>query len=117
VHFAGALSPDRIADLMCAADVFCLASDREGCPNVVREALACGTPVVATRVGAVPELIPNSRYGVTVSPGDDAALQRALEFALSRTWDRKAIADWGASRTWDNVADEVFMQMQATLRR
>ena len=48
---------------MSAADVFCLASSTEGWPNVVNEALACGTPVVATDVGAVRQMIVSDQYG------------------------------------------------------
>jgi len=50
---------------MSAADVFCLASEREGWPNVIHEALACGLPVVATNVGGVPEMIPSDRFGLS----------------------------------------------------
>ena len=50
VRFLGEVRQEQLAELMSAADVFCLASSREGCPNVVIESLACGTPVVATDV-------------------------------------------------------------------
>ena len=51
--FWGRYPADAMAEVMSAADVLCLASTNEGWPNVVHEALACGTPVVATDVGAV----------------------------------------------------------------
>jgi teichuronic acid biosynthesis glycosyltransferase TuaC len=111
VHFLGKLSQGRVADVMCIADILCLASEREGCPNVVREALACGTPVVATRVGATPQLIPDERFGFVVPVNDDIALQEALASAVSRNWDYDVIALWGAARNWEQVADEVLREM------
>ena len=68
---------------MCASDCLVLASWREGFPTVVGQALACGTPVVATRVGGVPELVKDGRTGWLVAPGDDAALARAVGEALA----------------------------------
>ena len=80
---------------MSAADVFCLASSREGCPNVVIESLACGTPVVATDVGAVRQLVSSDRYGVCRSGRPAGSLQEALERSLGRRWNRDAIARLG----------------------
>jgi teichuronic acid biosynthesis glycosyltransferase TuaC len=57
VRFLGTLPQPRLATVYNAADVLVLASAREGLPNVVLEALACGTPVVATAVGGVPEIV------------------------------------------------------------
>jgi teichuronic acid biosynthesis glycosyltransferase TuaC len=112
VRFLGAVAPETMAEVMSAADVVCLASTNEGWPNVVHEALACGTPVVATNVGAVPEMLSDGRYGVIVPPNDQPALQNGLEEALRTRWDRAAIAAWGQARSWHHVAAEVFEQMQ-----
>ena len=83
VNFLGAVPPSRLAELMSGSGVFSLASAREGWPNVVHEAMACGAPVVATDIGGVPEMIPSEAYGFVVPAGDPAALESALEKALS----------------------------------
>lgn len=116
VHFLGHLPPDDLAELMSAADVVCLASSREGWPNVVNESLACGTPVVATDIGGVPDMIPSANYGFIVPVEDMAALTQALDRALNKRWNREAISAWGMSRSWDEVAGEVFRSMQDGLR-
>ncbi len=108
VHLAGWVGREGLAELLSAADVFCLASFTEGWPNVVNEALACGTPVVATRVGAVPDMLPDERYGMVVPPREQAPLTSALGRALRSGWDRDAIAAWGQSRSWDDVARDVM---------
>ena len=66
-----------------AADCMVLASQREGFPAVVGEAMACGTPVVATEVGAVNELVVEGKTGWLIPPGDDAALSARLAFVMS----------------------------------
>jgi glycosyltransferase involved in cell wall biosynthesis len=73
---------DALRAVLNACDCLVLASVREGFPTVVGQALACGTPVVATRVGGVSELVEQGRTGWLVEPGDDAALGAALEVAL-----------------------------------
>lgn len=66
-----------------AFDVFALSSYREGLPNVVLEAMAMETPVVATAVAGVPRLISDDHDGLLVPPGDAAALAAALRKLLS----------------------------------
>ena len=117
VHFTGALKPEVLAEYMAAADVLCLASAREGWPNVVNEALACGTPVVATDVGAVAQMLPSEHFGYVVPQNDDAALAAALHQALSRSWGRDEIAAWGQSRSWEQVASETLDHLQVSLDR
>jgi glycosyltransferase involved in cell wall biosynthesis len=111
VRMLGHVDVQRLAELMSAADVFCLASSREGWPNVVHEALACGTPVVATRVGGVPELISRPAYGLLVPPNDPHALQAALGDALARTWNHAEISAWAQARSWERVSGEVLDEM------
>jgi glycosyltransferase involved in cell wall biosynthesis len=101
---------------MSAADLFCLASNREGWPNVVHEAMGCGTPIVATDVGGVPDMIPSETYGFVVPINDPVSLREAIGKALSRNWDRPAIAAWAGSRSWENVGREVLQEFRAIAR-
>jgi glycosyltransferase involved in cell wall biosynthesis len=73
---------------------------------VVIKALACGYPVVATRVGGTPKLI-NAANGILVPPHDAESLRQALDTALSRTWDTARISA-AYRRNWDVVADETY---------
>lgn len=106
VHFTGNVKPALLAEYMSAADVVCLASSREGWPNVVHEAQACGAPTVAADVGGVKDMIPSADYGFVVPPGDEAALAAALTKAIEQPWDRVKIAAWGRARSWEQVAAE-----------
>lgn len=112
VLFVGPLAPETLAEYMAAADVFCLASTREGWPNVVHEALGCGTPVVATDVGGVPSLIPSDEHGFVVASNDQRALEEALRKALLRRWDQHLISERAQARSWAQVADEVAIHMR-----
>jgi lipopolysaccharide exporter len=116
VAFLGEVTQDALAELMSAADVFCLASSTEGWPNVVNEALACGTPVVATDVGAVRQMIHGDGDGTVVPVHDAEALADALQAALTSDWDREAISARGRSRSWGQVAEEVLSEMRTVIR-
>jgi glycosyltransferase involved in cell wall biosynthesis len=77
VRFLGTvLSPWEV---LAAADIFVLPSVHEGMPNALLEAMAASLPVVATAVGAVPEMVEDGREGFIVPPGDPVALTGALE--------------------------------------
>lgn len=80
---AGRVKHDEVPLWMAASDVVCLPSWDEGLPNVVREAHAVGRPVVATRVGGVPEAIFRPELGRLVSPRDPQALAEALASQLA----------------------------------
>ncbi len=112
VRLEGHVPPEKLAELMCAADLLVLASVREGWPNVVHEAMACGLPVVATDVGAVPQMVPSTDYGLVVPAGDTPALTNGLREALQRHWDIAKIAGWAQGRSWDAVAQEVLEEMR-----
>jgi teichuronic acid biosynthesis glycosyltransferase TuaC len=106
VTLAGRCDAAGVAQWMRAADVFCLPSYSEGCPNVIVEALACGRPVVATKVGGIIELV-SEESGLLIPPGDAGALRKALDAALAKQWDSARIARTSA-RSWDTVAAETL---------
>ncbi len=81
VHFLGERADAR--QIIGALDLMILPSLTEGTPNVVLEAFAYKTPVVATAVGGVPELVRNSEMGWLVPPRDPHALAQAIREALS----------------------------------
>ena len=108
-----------VAQWMAAADLVTLPSYREGCPNVVLEALAAGRPVVATNVGGIPELMDDT-CGRLVPDHDAPALAYALSEVLAQSWSAEAIST-RHSRSWSNVAqdlyellDEVFKEAKST---
>ena len=112
VHLRGAVSQAELPDWYAAADLFCLPSHREGCPNVVLEALACGTPVVATDVGDLNTLLSNPPSGRIIPVDSVEELSDALAWALEQPWDRAEIARQGSARSWDQVADELLRLYQ-----
>jgi len=99
-----------------AADVSCLASSREGWPNVVSEALACGTPVLATRVGGLPEIVTSPELGMLVECNVDS-ISAGLERALTKTWNRNEIARRSRSRSWETVGGDVEAFLQSKVKK
>ena len=83
VRFAGQRPREEIIDWLNAADLLALPSYAEGRPNVVLEAMACGRPVVASRVGGVPELVSDGVTGRLVAAGDSAELTAAIRDLMS----------------------------------
>lgn len=67
-----------IAEIMRGFSVFALSSIAEGTPVTILEAMSCGLPVVATRVGGIPEVVIEGETGQLVPPSDPAALANAL---------------------------------------
>ncbi len=87
-----------VPELLAGADVFVLASDSEGLPMSVLEAMAAGLPVVASAVGGVPELVRDGETGVLVPPRDSAALARALAPIVGDPELRDRLGDAGRRR-------------------
>jgi teichuronic acid biosynthesis glycosyltransferase TuaC len=113
IHFLGNQLPRDVAAWMCSADVFCLPSHTEGCPNVIIESMSCGTPVVATHVGGIPELV-DRESGITVPPYQSEPLASALRLACSQDWNRVQISQ-RLQRGWGKVAQETLAVCQAVL--
>ncbi|MBP7935078.1 MAG: glycosyltransferase [Phycisphaerae bacterium] len=108
IQFTGPVSGTQLNLMYNAADLFVTASRSEGWSNAISEALAAGTPVVATDVGGNREQICSEEMGTLVSGGDLNALRKAMVNALSKEWNRAVIAAHGRRRTHDRVAEEVL---------
>jgi glycosyltransferase involved in cell wall biosynthesis len=91
VHRLGPSDP-LLLDLQQQADLLCLPSHADAAPWAVLEAMACGTPVLATRVGGIPDLLDDGRAGVLVDVGDGRALRAGLEHLLGEPLTRAALA-------------------------
>ena len=110
VVLVGPQQQQDLAKWYSAADLFGLMTSREGSPNVLMEALACGTPAMATPVGGIPSVL-NSKLGVLLPERSVGAAIKGLRQALSENWDRKHIREHMELRNWQSTAskvDEVF---------
>jgi glycosyltransferase involved in cell wall biosynthesis len=103
VRLVGHRGHDELPRWLRAFDVLCLPSRREGCPNVILEALASGRPVVAAQVGGVPELLRKDN-GLLVPAERPGELAEALAAALARAWDPAALRESVPCLSWDAVA-------------
>lgn len=111
----GRQTPEAIASLLNAADLFVSASRSEGWCNAIAEALACGCPVVATDVGGNREIVRESLLGELVPLGRRDALVEAVCGALGRDWDRPHIAHFGGQRDWQQVGRECVDVLESVL--
>lgn len=100
----GALPGEQVAQWISAANLVTLPSHHEGTPNVLLEALSCGRPVVSTRVGGIPDLINDRRYGELVDAGDIPELARAYDTVLGRDYPEEELTSCPALMSWDDNA-------------
>jgi glycosyltransferase involved in cell wall biosynthesis len=80
LRFAGHLAPTELGRYYAGADLLVLPSFSEASPLVVLESMACGTPVVASRVGGIPGVVEDWKTGFLVKPGDVGQLTMVLRF-------------------------------------
>ena len=100
VTFAGAVPNDELARWYSAADALVLASSREGWPNVLLEAMACGTPVVATSVGGTAEVVVGL-VGVLASERSGTSLATALRGLLGAPPPRTTVRAYAEGFGWE----------------
>lgn len=118
VHFIGFLPRPVIPAVLRHADVLVLASRYEELGSVLLEGLASSVPIVASRVGGIPEVVHDGRTGVLVPPEDPAALAEAIdrvlgEPALARSM-RSAASREAGRYAWDVLADQVLTVYRGT---
>jgi glycosyltransferase involved in cell wall biosynthesis len=117
--FLGPLSRESTIQLMGAAELVVVPSYLENCPYVVLESMACGTPVVASKVGGIPEIIDDNSNGVLVEPGSTEALAKAIlgiltDKALRNSMSERAREKIAKNFSWDvNVEKYVAAYSEA----
>ena len=116
VVWAGAVLNTDLHTWYSAADVFCLASEKEGWPNVILEAIACATPVVAHRTWGVPEIITAPDLGILVDTREPGPFAHAIGLALKQTWNPGRLRNYALGHTWDNVADGLVDHFQEVMK-
>ncbi len=115
VRFLGSLDRDGVLTLFRAADASLLTSSWENFPHTVVEALAVGTPVLATAVGGVPELVRDGENGLLVPAGDRDALVAAIRRLLDEPGLRARLAAAAAPSVEHLRPENLYARLEAIL--
>lgn len=121
IRFVSGLSDDELVDLIRSAEIACVPSLYEGFSLPAAEAMACGTALVATTGGAIPEVAgPDGETCLAVPPGDPEALRAALTRLLEEPELRARLSEAGRARvlerfTWRNTAVRTVERYRAAL--
>jgi glycogen synthase len=113
----GALPRERVLELLAAADAVALSSAWENFPHVLVEALAVGTPVIATAVGGVTEIVEDGQNGLLVPAGDPEALAEAIRRFFEEPGLRDALAAAAARSVERFAPDAVHDRLESVLRQ
>lgn len=105
VAFSGQIAQKDLPHYYSAADILVLPSSREGWPNVLLEAMACGTPVVATNVGGVREIVTSDTVGRMMSARSGDALVAAVNSLWSHYPDRSCVRSHAKEYDWQSTTD------------
>jgi glycosyltransferase involved in cell wall biosynthesis len=115
VMFLGSVAD--LAPVYQAADMFLLTSDHEGTPNVLLEAMSCGLPVIATRVGGVPEVVEDGVNGYLIEPSDEELLMQRILYLVAAKDQRLAIGREARRRIQRSYSPEsLSTRLQAIYR-
>jgi teichuronic acid biosynthesis glycosyltransferase TuaC len=103
VEFVGAVSQRELVSLYRAADILVLASSREGWANVLLEAMACGTPVIASNVWGTPEVVAAPEAGELLEDRTPESIVRAVKRLLARMPAAAAVRAYAERFSWDDT--------------
>jgi glycosyltransferase involved in cell wall biosynthesis len=105
LQFLGRVDQTQLAEYYSAADIVVLPSSREGWPNVLLESMACGTPVVATRVGGIPEIVTSADTGRLMRGRTVADLVEAVSDLWQHLPERTTVRSYAQGRSWKSTTD------------
>ncbi len=105
VRMLGARPHDELPELYGAADALILASSREGWPNVLLEAMACGTPVIATPIWGNPEVVAKPEAGLLMKTRSAQGVADAVNALFAALPTREATRDYASAFSWDATTE------------
>lgn len=109
VYLLGAMKHEQAASYVRQATCLILASYHEGVPNVLLEAANCGVPIIATRVGGIPEVVVEGVTGLLVEPGDLGGLLQAMnDMEVSVIVNKDQIHKHGQQFTWERNVEQLL---------
>jgi glycosyltransferase involved in cell wall biosynthesis len=117
IRFLGALPRERVVELFAAADASVLSSSWENFPHTVVEALAAGTPVIATATGGVAEVVRDGENGLLVPLGDATALAQAIRRFVGDDELRTRLRAAAVPSVAEYAPERVFVQLEQALLR
>jgi glycosyltransferase involved in cell wall biosynthesis len=115
VRFLGRIPHDRLAEIYSAADALILASSREGWPNVLLEAMACGTPVIASNIWGNPEVVTTPEAGVLMAERTAGGVAAAIRQLFQNLPDRGATRRYAERFSWDETTRGQIRLFEAIL--
>jgi teichuronic acid biosynthesis glycosyltransferase TuaC len=117
VRFLGNVTQQELRCYYTAADVLVLASASEGWPNVLLEAMACGTPVIATRVGGIPEIVAAGGPGILVDERTPESISAAVRALAAGTPDRAHTRNYAEQFSWNETTQGQVRLIERVLRQ
>jgi glycosyltransferase involved in cell wall biosynthesis len=103
VRFIGAIPHRQLSKIYSAADILVLASSREGWPNVLLEAMACGTPVIASKVWGNPEIVAAPEAGCLMEERTAECIATTVRTLFARLPDRAATRRYAERYSWEDT--------------
>lgn len=108
VMFTGSLTQNQLADYYSAADCMVLASSREGWANVLLESMACGTPVVATRVSGTPEVVLSRTAGELIDRRSAEGIVDGITKLRNNYPKREEVRKYAEMFSWDETSNKLY---------
>ena len=111
VELLGSVDHDQLPQLISQARVLALPSYNEGVPNVVLEAMACGTPVLVSDVGGIPEVVDEHICGKIIPSKCETAVAEGLDAILSAQWSKENIQQHSQQFSWQNNKHQLLQML------
>lgn len=116
VTFLGAVSHDQLVTVYSAADILVLASSREGWANVLLEAMACGTPAIATNVWGTAEVITGPSAGMLIEGRSAQAIVNAVGILKNNMPSREDTRKYAEDFSWDETVSRLYNLFKETVK-